>query len=143
MIPENYVPDLGVRMSLYRRLSDLADRAGIESFAAELIDRFGPIPPEVENLMEIVAIKQLCRAAGVDRVDAGPKGALIGFHKDVPPNVPALMVWLNDQRGAIKLRPDQRLSVLRQWDEVKHRVKGIERILSELADLASSQFKAA
>lgn len=142
MIPENYVPDLGVRMSLYRRLSDLADRAGIESFAAELIDRFGPIPPEVENLMEIVAIKQLCRAAGVDRVDAGPKGALIGFHKDVPPNVPALMVWLNDQRGAIKLRPDQRLSVLRQWDEVKHRVKGIERILSELADLAADRCKA-
>ncbi len=143
MIPETYVEDLGVRMSLYRRLSDLADRAGIEAFAAELIDRFGPIPPEVENLMDIVAIKQLCRAAGIDRVDAGPKGALIGFYKDSPPNIPGLMVWLNEQRGAIKLRPDQRLTVLRQWDEVKHRVKGIERIVKELADVAGGQGMAA
>ncbi len=143
MIPENYVEDLGVRMSLYRRLSDLEDRAGIEAFAAELIDRFGPIPAEVENLMDIVAIKQLCRMAGIDRVDAGPKGALIGFHKDSPPNVMGLMQWLTDQRGAIKLRPDQRLTILRQWDEVAQRVKGIERILTELAAIGEASQKSA
>jgi transcription-repair coupling factor (superfamily II helicase) len=74
LIPETYVEDLSVRMSLYRRLSDLVEPADIESFAAELIDRFGNLPPEVENLLDILKIKQLSRKAGIEQLDAGPKG---------------------------------------------------------------------
>ncbi|HXL70991.1 MAG TPA: transcription-repair coupling factor, partial [Rhizomicrobium sp.] len=73
LIPEDYVADLNVRMSLYRRLSSLTTRADIDAFAAELIDRFGPLPEEVTHLFEIVAIKQLALAAGVEKIDAGPK----------------------------------------------------------------------
>ncbi len=60
-IPESYVADLNLRLGLYRRLSRLVDGAEIEAFAAELIDRFGPLPVEVENLLEVIAIKRLCR----------------------------------------------------------------------------------
>jgi transcription-repair coupling factor (superfamily II helicase) len=136
LIPEIYVEDLGVRMSLYRRLSDLDTQDDIESFAAELIDRFGKLPKEVESLLDIVAIKQLCRKAGVGQVEAGPKGAVIGFHKDRPPNVDALFKWIGGKRGGVKLRPqDQKLVAIRQWDTASERVKGVQSLMKELAAL--------
>ncbi|HEY8189513.1 MAG TPA: TRCF domain-containing protein, partial [Micavibrio sp.] len=115
--------------------SDLHDKNDIESFAAELIDRFGKLPDEVENLLQIVEIKQLCRTAGVDRVEAGPKGAVIGFHKDSPPDVPGLMRWIATRGGALKMRPDQKLVAIRQWDDVPQRVKGVRSLMKELAAL--------
>lgn len=135
LIPDHYVEDLNVRMSLYRRLTDLKNKNDIESFAAELIDRFGPVPAEVENLLQIVEIKQLCREAGVDRVEAGPKGAVIGFYKDSPPNVPGLMRWMQEKGVALKLRADQKLVAIRQWDDTGHRVKGIRSLMKELVSL--------
>lgn len=133
LIPEHYVTDLNVRMSLYRRLSELEDKQAIEGFAAEMIDRFGPLPEEFENLLSIVAIKQFCRIAGVDRLDAGPKGVVIGFYKDNPPNVPGLMKWMQEKGGSVKLRPDQKLFTPRQWMSTQQRVKGVESLVKELA----------
>lgn len=135
LIPESYVADLGVRMSLYRRLSDLDTAEDIESFAAELIDRFGDVPKEVENLLDIVAIKQLCKSAGVAEVEAGPKGAVIGFHNDTPPNVEGLLQWMAEKGGALKLRPDQKLVAIRQWDSAEHRVRGVKNLMGELAKI--------
>lgn len=137
LIPENYVEDLGVRMSLYRRLADLDDQSDVESFAAELIDRFGKIPPEVDNLLDIVRIKLMCKIAGVEKVEAGPKGAVIGFHKDSPPNLPALLQWLTNARGTVKLRADQKLVAIRAWDTVADRVRGVQQLMKQLADLAA------
>ena len=137
LIPEHYVADLNVRMSLYRRLSELEDKQGIEGFAAEMIDRFGPLPEEFENLLSIVAIKQYCRLAGVDRLDAGPKGVVIGFYKDNPPNVPGLMKWMQEKGGSVKLRPDQKLFTPRQWMSTQQRVKGVEALVKELSSLSS------
>lgn len=136
LIPESYVADLGVRMSLYRRLSDLTAAEDIESFAAELIDRFGDLPKEVENLLDIVAIKQLCKAAGVAEVEAGPKGAVIGFHNNTPPNVEGLLKWMADKGGALKLRPDQKLVAIRQWDSAEQRVRGVKSLMQELSAIS-------
>jgi transcription-repair coupling factor (superfamily II helicase) len=135
LIPEAYVEDLGVRMSLYRRLSDLLEPNDIESFAAELIDRFGKLPQEVENLLSIVTIKQLCKKAGVSSVEAGPKGAVIGFYKDSPPNIGGLMTWIGEKRGTIKLRPDQKIVVIRSWETPGERVRGVQSLMKELAAL--------
>lgn len=135
LIPESYVKDLNVRMSLYRRLGDLDTNDDIENFAAELIDRFGDIPEEVENLLEIVTIKQLSRMAGIDRVDAGPKGLVIGFHKDSPPDLEGLMRWMNEKGGAVKLRHDHKLVVIRQYENAAQRVKGAKSVLKQLSSL--------
>ena len=135
LIPETYIKDLGTRMSLYRRLQDLQTTDDIESFAAEMIDRFGALPDEVENLLNIVAIKQLCKQAGVASVEAGPKGAVIAFHKDSPPNVPALMQSIQTKAGTVKIRPDQKLSVMRVWEKPLQRVKGVRAIMNELVKL--------
>ncbi|MFN3827148.1 MAG: transcription-repair coupling factor [Micavibrio sp.] len=133
LIPEHYVADLNVRMSLYRRLSELEDKQAIEGFAVEMIDRFGPLPEEFENLLSIVAIKQFCRMASIDRLDAGPKGVVIGFYKDNPPYIPGLMKWIQEKGGSIKLRPDQKLFTPRQWMSTQQRVKGVEALVKELA----------
>ena len=79
LIPETYVSDLAIRLNLYRRLSDLRSSEEIDAFAAELIDRFGPLPQEVDYLLKIVFIKGLCFIANVEKLDAGPKGAVISF----------------------------------------------------------------
>lgn len=136
LIPEVYVEDLSVRMSLYRRLADLEDRQEIEGFAAEMIDRFGKLPEEVENLLDIVAIKQLCRKASVDKVEAGPKGAVIGFHKNMASDPAKIMQWIADKRGSVKIRPhDQKIVAVRQWETVAERVKGVQSLMKELAAL--------
>lgn len=135
LIPDHYVEDLGIRMSLYRRLQDLHSDEDVESFAAELIDRFGDLPEEVQNLIDIVTIKLHCVTAGISEIEAGPKGAVFGFHQNNPPNLEGLMGWIGQQRGSVKLRPDQKLAAIRGWDNLDRRVQGVKRLVKELASL--------
>ena len=135
LIPEGYVADLSVRLGLYRRLSMLVGQEEIESFAAELIDRFGQLPQEVENLLEVIAVKQLCRIAGVEQIDAGPKGAVLTFRNNEPPNPGRLIGYIQQHTRSIKLRPDQKLVYLQDWSVSDVRVKGAHRLMSDLAGL--------
>jgi transcription-repair coupling factor (superfamily II helicase) len=137
LIPETYIADLNIRLGLYRRISELVDRTETDSFAAELIDRFGPLPNEVENLLNVMAIKQLCRAAGVERVDAGPKGAVLSFHKNTFARPDQLVMFIGKQVGTMKLRPDHKLVYVRTWDDTEKRVKGVHGLMRELAKLAA------
>jgi transcription-repair coupling factor (superfamily II helicase) len=138
LIPESYVPDLNVRMSLYRRLSELEQSHEIESFAAELIDRFGPLPEEVGHLLKIVAIKHLCRVAMVEKIEAGPKGATISFRNNAYPNAGGLVRLITDHAGTMKVRPDQKVVVMREWPTPEARLKGAEALLNQLARLAKA-----
>ena len=137
MIPEPYVPDLSVRMSLYRRIALLVDQAEIEAFAAELIDRFGPLPVEVENLLKVVAIKRLCRAAGVEKVEAGPKGAVLAFRNNDFVNPGGLVQFMQQQAGTVQLRPDHKLVYRRGWQKPEQRVLGVTRLIQELVAIAA------
>ncbi len=138
LLPESYVPDLGLRMGLYRRLSDLPDEAAIEAFAAELIDRFGPLPAEVENLLQVVAIKQLCRRSGVEKVDAGAKGAVISFRNNTFANPAGLVSFIQRQRGTAKVRPDHKLVFKRDWVAPATRLSGVRRLIGELSAIAAA-----
>jgi transcription-repair coupling factor (superfamily II helicase) len=138
LIPESYVTDLNVRMALYRRLAELEDVRAIESFAAELIDRFGPLPQEVEHLLKIVAIKHLCRVAMVEKIEAGPKGATVTFRNNSYPNAGALVRLITEHSGTMKVRPDQKVVVMRDWPTPEARLKGAEALLNQLARLAKA-----
>jgi transcription-repair coupling factor (superfamily II helicase) len=137
LIPEGYVEDLQVRLGLYRRLADLQDQAELDGFAAELRDRFGKLPEEVEHLLEVVSIKMLCRQANVASVDAGPKGAVISFRGDAFANPPKLVQWITGQGSLAKLRPDMKLVIMRTWDKPEERLKGTRRLLGDLVKLAA------
>jgi len=139
LIPADYVEDLGVRLSLYRRAGNLNEVAEIEDFAVELIDRFGAMPSEVENLLETVAIKRLCVDAGVERLEAGSKGAVITFHDDNFENVEGLVKFVTSQVGTARLRPDHKLVFSRSWEAAKDRLEGVRYLLGELAALVPAQ----
>jgi len=136
LIPEAYVADLGVRLGLYRRIALLSSRRDSDAFAAELIDRFGPLPPEVDNLLQIIAIKRDCRDAGVERVEAGPKGAVITLRGNRFANPAGLVELIQKNAGTLRLRPDQRLVYLRNWDDEKERLAGVARLMQALVKLA-------
>ncbi|MBB5518634.1 transcription-repair coupling factor [Amphiplicatus metriothermophilus] len=136
LIPDHYVADLDVRMGLYRRLGALTEQTEIEAFAAELIDRFGPLPKEVEQLLQIVAIKGVCLRAGVAKVDAGPKGAVITFRNDTFANPAGLVSYISSAPLDVKLRPDQKLVFRQEWPDERARLKGCMRILDTLQEIA-------
>jgi transcription-repair coupling factor (superfamily II helicase) len=136
LIPESYVADLGLRLSLYKRLSTLNTREEIDSFAIELIDRFGTLPVEVQNLLEIIHLKSLCRQANVDKIEVGPKGVLIGFHQNIFKNPQRLIEHIAAQKGTAKIRPDQKLVYIRNLESSAVRLKVIRKILQELVGMA-------
>ncbi len=135
LIPDYYIQDLPVRLGLYRRLASLNENDAIEAFAVELIDRFGPLPIEVKNLLDVMAIKQMCKKAGIDKIDAGPKGALLSFRRNNFSAVDKLLLYVNKQLGTVKIRPDQKLSAFRNWDDVQHRVTGVRQLVQDLSDM--------
>jgi transcription-repair coupling factor (superfamily II helicase) len=143
LIPETYVADLQLRLGLYRRLSALETRAEIDAFAAELVDRFGELPAEVDHLLDVMEIKGLCRAAGIAKVDAGPKGAVITFHRNAFTNAQGFATFLVTSRGRAKLQPDHRLIYKGDWDQPDVRFKGVRALVSELAEIAGKGSKAA
>jgi transcription-repair coupling factor (superfamily II helicase) len=136
MIPESYVPDLQLRMQLYRRLGELTSAGEIDAMGAELIDRFGPLPAEVEALLKTILVKALCRTANVEKVDAGPKGALLTLRNNEFPDPGALVAFVSDSAQQAHVRPDQKLVFARNWPTPEARLKGTAAILSRLARLA-------
>ncbi|ODT69685.1 MAG: transcription-repair coupling factor [Pelagibacterium sp. SCN 63-23] len=138
MIPEHYVPDLQLRMQLYRRLGDLNEVRDIDAAGAELIDRFGPLPEEVEALLKVILVKSLCRTANVEKVDAGPKGAVISLRNNEFPNPAGLVRMVSDPGNQVRIKPDQKLVFARNWPSAEHRLKGAAAILSKLAKLAEN-----
>ncbi|MEL6366093.1 MAG: TRCF domain-containing protein, partial [Pseudomonadota bacterium] len=115
----------------------------IEGFAAELVDRFGPAPEEVEHLLKIVEIKGLCRRANVAKVDAGPKGAVVTFRGDVFANPAGLVQYIAQSPYDVKLRPDQKLVFKQDWFDDKARLKGAKRVLDLLVEIAEEEAAAA
>ncbi|MFD9897939.1 transcription-repair coupling factor [Mesorhizobium sp. NPDC059025] len=136
MIPEGYVPDLQLRLALYRRLGDLETTEEIDAFGAELIDRFGPLPEEVKHLLKIVFIKALCRKANVEKLDAGPKGVVIQFRKKEFSNPVALVKFIGEQGSLAKIRPDQSVVFTRDWPTAEKRLAGSAVVMTQLAKLA-------
>ncbi|MGP4804203.1 transcription-repair coupling factor [Agrobacterium cavarae] len=138
MIPESYVPDLHLRMGLYRRLGELTDLNEIDGFGAEMIDRFGPLPKEVQHLLKIVYVKSLCRTANVEKLDAGPKGVVVQFRNKEFPNPAALVGYIAKQGSMAKIRPDHSVFLTRDLPTPEKRLAGAAMIMTQLAELAKS-----
>ncbi|UWR81721.1 transcription-repair coupling factor [Phaeobacter inhibens] len=140
LIPENYVPDLDVRLGLYRRLSDLSTKVELEGFAAELIDRFGALPKEVNTLMLVVRIKAMCKRAGIAKLDGGPKGATIQFHNDKFASPQGLVEFIQAQDGLAKVK-DNKIVVRRDWKKDSDKIKGAFAIARDLAEKVVAEKK--
>ena len=137
LIPEDYVPDLAVRMALYRRMNNVENADQLESFAAEMIDRFGKLPEPTENLIKIIKIKLNCVKANIAKIDMGARGALVTFHKDTFENVQGLLGYVDRLKGTAKIRPDQKLMISRVWRDPQSRLNGLIQLSKGLAAIAS------
>jgi len=136
LIPEDYVPDLPLRMALYRRLNEAGDRPALDAFAAEMIDRFGPLPPETANLIQLMEIKANAKTAGIAKLDVGTKGALVSFHGDQFANVPGLIAYVERLKGRARIRPDNKLSISGDWASTGARLNGALQLSKGLGKLA-------
>lgn len=132
MIPETYVRDLGVRLGLYKRIGDIADKAGLDDIREELIDRFGKLPEEVDNLLKTVEIKQLCRSANIEKIDAGAKGVLITLRNNTFARPDKLIDFISRQFGAVKIRPDQKIFIEKNLESYAVRVETIKNFVTKL-----------
>ncbi len=142
MIPEDYVPDLAVRMALYRRLNQAQDKAEIESMAAEMIDRFGPLPDATRNLVRLLEIKHQAIIANIAKIDVGARGTLVTFHQDDFPDGPGLLAYVDRLKGTAKLRPDMKLVINRAWDSPESRLNGLFQLTKGLSGIAAKARKA-
>ncbi|OCJ06139.1 transcription-repair coupling factor [Agrobacterium sp. 13-626] len=136
MIPDAYVPDLHLRMALYRRLGEITEIKEIDGFGAEMIDRFGPMPIEVQHLLKIVYIKSLCRIANVEKLDAGPKGVVVQFRNKEFPNPTNLVGYIAKQGTMAKIRPDHSVFLTRDLPTPEKRLQGPAVVMTQLAELA-------
>jgi len=148
LIPEDYVADLSVRLALYRRLAEIEDEREIDGFAAEMVDRFGPLPGEVDHLLQVVAIKTLSRRANVEKLEAGPKGVVLSFRDNNFGNPDGLFAFIQAQGSGVRMRADpkdpknQQLVFFEDWERPDDRLKGTAVILRKLVSIAE-QAKAA
>jgi transcription-repair coupling factor (superfamily II helicase) len=139
LIPEAFVSDLSVRLSLYRRLADLDTEEEIDSFAAELRDRFGLLPDEVRYLFKVASIKAYCRRANVEKVDAGPKGVVISFRDNKFAQPDRLVFFIKQHGQAAKVRPDMKVVFFQEWETPEERLAGTTEVLRQLANLAEGK----
>jgi len=135
MIPEDYVPDLAVRMALYRRLNDAQGKAELEAMAAEMIDRFGPLPAPTANLVKLIEIKHQAIAAHIAKIDVGARGTLVSFHKDEFPDPMGLIAYVERLKDTAKLRPDMKLVINRAWGDPQSRLNGLAQLTKGLSGI--------
>ena len=136
MIPEDYVPDLAVRMALYRRMNDAEGADAVEALAAEMIDRFGPLPGPTQNLLKLIEIKRQAIEAQIAKIDVGQKGALVSFHNDSFPDPAGLVAYVERLKGTAKLRPDMKLVIARAWGNAEARLNGLVQLTKGLSTIA-------
>jgi len=137
LMPESYIADIDLRLTMYRRLAALDEPEDIEGFAAELIDRFGKLPSETEHLLQIVAIKQLCKRANIQKLDAGPRGVVMAFHNNSFPRPERLIEHIGRTKGQMRVRPDHRLVLLRETQTPEQRLSVARQTVDTLARLAA------
>jgi transcription-repair coupling factor (superfamily II helicase) len=135
MIPEDYVPDLAVRMALYRRLNDSDGKEELEAIAAEMIDRFGALPEPTSNLVKLLEIKQQAVEANIAKIDVGAAGTLVTFHNDEFADPAGLVAYVERLKGTARLRPDMKLVITRAWDDPQARLNGLFQLTKGLSGI--------
>ncbi len=135
MIPEDYVPDLAVRMALYRRLNQAEGKGEIESLAAEMIDRFGELPQPTKNLIRLIEIKAQAIDACIAKIEVGARGTLVTFHQDNFPDPAGLIAYVDRLKGTAKLRPDMKLVINRAWGDPQSRLNGLFQLTRGLSGI--------
>ncbi len=133
LIPSDYMPDVHLRLVLYKRIAAAADGDALDELAAEMIDRFGPLAAPIENLYRVTRLKLTASALGLRRLDVGPQGGLVDFgteHKVEPATV---MKLVQKEAKSYRLDGPTRLRFTRKAETPAERFKVAREVLAALA----------
>ncbi|MHA1558844.1 MAG: transcription-repair coupling factor [Alphaproteobacteria bacterium] len=139
LIPKEYISDITTRLNIYRRFSSISTKEDMEDFIAELIDRFGQIPKEIENLKEVILLKNLCKKANITQLEVGKNGITIAFYNNVFRNTDALLSFLQSkegsQLGVMKVSADQKLTLIKKWSSIQLQTKACFYLVNKIVVL--------
>ncbi|MGI9221008.1 MAG: transcription-repair coupling factor [Woeseiaceae bacterium] len=133
MLPDDYVPDVHLRLILYKRISSCENAAELRELQVELIDRFGLLPEPAKNLIRIAAIKRAARELGIEKIDAADKGGFLifGAKSDIDPV--ALVQLVQNSHTKYKLQGSHRLQFRGEFDDIDKRFVAVEGLVKRLA----------
>ena len=139
LLPDDYVPDVHLRLVLYKRVSAAANSDELRDLQVELIDRFGLLPGPARNLFDIAALKLLARAAGIRKIDAAAEGGYVDFADDSNVDPVALVKMVQNDSERYRLQGAQRLRIVAELGKPAARVDALRTLIRELTrqDLAA------
>ena len=135
LIPDDYLPDVHARLVLYKRIAGAPDQRALDELKVEIIDRFGPLPPALGNLLRATAVKLAADAIGVARVDMGASGGRLEFRTGTRVAPLAVVRLVQHDPATYRFREDDkggRLLVRGGAEEPEARFELVERLLREL-----------
>jgi transcription-repair coupling factor (superfamily II helicase) len=130
LLPESYVAEVGVRLSLYKRLASAEDEAHVAELASEMEDRFGPPPDEARRLVQLMTLKSELRRLKVLGCEANARVVTLHLREDTPLDPAKVSALVRRPKSAYRLTPDMRLS--RRFDG-GNGLTNAEAMLGELA----------
>jgi len=133
LLPDDYVPDVHLRLILYKRISGAASQDDLRELQVELIDRFGLLPDAARNLLRIASIKQIAAALGIDKIDAADSGGYLVFAQQSHIDPVALVQLVQNDNRTYKLQGSHRLQFRQDLSNLENRFQTIEKLLGELA----------
>ncbi|MDH3417024.1 MAG: transcription-repair coupling factor, partial [Gammaproteobacteria bacterium] len=133
LLPDDYVPDVHLRLILYKRVSSTETAADLRELQVEMIDRFGLLPEATRNFMRIAAIRQTAAALGIEKIDAADGGGYIVFGSQSNIDPVALVQLVQNDSQTYKLQGSHRLQFRQNLSEVERRFEAIEKLLGKLA----------
>jgi transcription-repair coupling factor (superfamily II helicase) len=134
LLPEDYVPDVHLRLMLYKRIASAVDRDEIDDLQVELIDRFGLLPQPAKNFMRTAGIKLDAMRLGIEKIDASSAGGYFQFGRRTAVNPMALVQLVQGDSETFRLRGADRLQYRLALPNDEDRFEFVERLLTRLAE---------
>ena len=133
LLPDDYVPDVHLRLILYKRISGCESGEELRDLQVELIDRFGLLPEPAKNLIRIAAIKKKAAALGIEKIDAADTGGFLVFGAQSRIDPVALVQLVQTDGNTYKLQGSHRLQFRQQLADLETRFSAVEKLLEKLA----------
>lgn len=130
LIPEGYIPDIRVRLSYYKALSEIKSEAELEQIESDLKDQFGPLPDATLNLFGVMLIRQKCKILGIKDVSTGMKNVSLVFTPHSPMKTEEIVRLATKENKKYSITPDSRLNIRLQnltWTNVLQELTLLEK----------------
>ena len=133
LLPDDYVPDIHTRLTLYKRIASAESEAALKELQVEMIDRFGLLPTQARNLFEAARLKLLVARLGVKKLDLGPEGGRLIFGAEPRIDSGKVVQLIQNKPQTYQLDGQQKLYVRQPLPEVESRVRVVEELVQTLA----------